>query len=187
MRAHYRASRGQPVIEAYVDIEGDATTAIPLLEERTLAALGILYQQLDLPFTRQCAGTTAANKPCTHYVDITSPYCGQHGAKRLPPTVLTATGTTMSAEGHPLSARTLSHNVLYVAYARVHGMTVTQRWEADDHHTRPFDLWAAAMRTQFAAQNPAAVNENGTVTDLTAWFFFLRDLRPETLRLREFL
>ena len=86
-----------------------------------------------------------------------------------------------------MSVRALAHNVLYVTYARVHGMTVTQRWEADSKYTGPFDTWVAAMKEQFRLQQPTAITADGTITDLTAWFLFLRSLRPETMRQREFL
>lgn len=187
IRAYYRTARNQPVIEGYVEVEGGDETSPSLLESRTLAALRILYAQLDLPLTRRCAGRTAKNAPCTHYIDIASPYCGQHGPKRLPPTVLTATATTMSVAGAPMSVRALTHNVLYVTYARVYGMTVTQRWDADKKHTGPFDVWVAAMKEQFRRQRPAAISEDGTITDLTAWFAFLQNLRPETMRQRAFV
>ena len=86
-----------------------------------------------------------------------------------------------------MSARALAQNVLYTAYARVHGMTVPQRWEADNKYTGPFDTWVAALKDQFRLQHPGAIDSAGNITDLTTWFLFLRNLRPDTMRQREFL
>lgn len=182
IRAFYRRRTDGPLIEAIVPLDVDDSTTTHDIEQRVLTELGVPYSALAYPLTRRCAGFAASrNRACLQFLDLTVPRCMYHrgdGARRP---------STLTKEQLAVSVRSWARNRVYCAYARVHGMTIAQRWQADHYNTGAFDAWTARSKLIFARIHPEAVSRSGSVTDLTTWFAWLDALTPDTMVQREFL
>lgn len=132
--------------------------------EEALQRLRVSWGQVTTTSVR-CEFMLDAQTQCSHYVrKEQGPWlCITHKPKRTPEE----------------KGRSWEKNAVYQVYARMHRMTVAERWAADHYNTAPFHAWTRQAAKVFGQVHPDAVAAfNGTITKLDVWHAWLNTLTP---------